>query len=254
MAVAIVTGASSGLGAEYVKKLSEKRRVDEIWVIARRKERLLALQEKTEVPVRIFALDLTDEKDMESFRETLSKERPDVRYLINAAGFGKIGNYRDIDRKDALNMIHLNCLAAVDMTESVLPFMKRGGRILEIASTAAFQPLQGLNVYAATKAFLLRYARGLSAELLGTGITVTAVCPYWIKDTEFIPVAAETESKAVRHFPLSSRKKNVAAVSLFFSEAGFPVCTPGIVCSLHRIVSLLPDTILQLGWGLTRRI
>lgn len=254
MSVAIVTGASSGLGAEYVRKLSEKGRVAEIWVIARRVERLQALKEEVAVPVRIFSMDLTSREEMDAFRETLAREEPVVSYLINAAGFGKIGTYRDISRREALNMIRLNCMAAVDMTETVLPYMEKGGRILEIASTAGFQPLQGLNIYAASKAFLLRYARGLGAELVGTGITVTAVCPYWIRDTEFIPVAAETGSRSVRHFPLSSKKKSVVAVSLFFAEKGFPVCTPGVVCTLHRIVSLLPDTILQLGWALIRRV
>ena len=254
MSIAIITGASSGLGAEYARQISEKNKVDEIWVIARRVERLEALKKELSVPVRIFQMDLVADGDMERFRETLAEEKPDVAYLIHAAGFGKIGTYQQIDRKVSMGMVRLNCEAAVDITESVIPYMRRKSRIIEIASTSAFQPFQGLNVYAASKAFLLRYSRALGVELLGTGITVTAVCPYWIKDTEFIPVAGETKSTAIHHFAFASKKKNVVAVSLFFAEKGFPVCTPGIVSSIHRVMTVLPDSVLQLIWSGLRRL
>lgn len=253
MNIAIITGASSGLGAEFAEQLANTEKPDELWLIARREERLHALAGRLPVKCRVLPLDVTDSEAMEGFRKMLKEEKPNVRTLIVAAGMGKIGTYRDIDRKAALAMVRLNCEAAVDMTESVLPYMEGGARILEIASTSAFQPLQGLNIYAATKAFLLRYSRGLGAELLPRGIRVTAVCPYWIKDTEFIPVAKETESAAVRHFPLASKRKNVAAASLLASRLGFPVCTPGVICTLHRIVSALPDSVLMLGWEGIRR-
>ena len=254
MSIAIITGASSGLGAEYARQISQKNRVDEIWVIARRVDRLEALKKELSTPTRIFQIDLSAENDMERFRQTLAEEKPDVEYLIHAAGFGKIGTYKQIDRKASMAMVRLNCEAAVDITESVIPYMRRKSRIIEISSTSAFQPFQGLNVYAASKAFLLRYSRALGVELFGTGITVTAVCPYWIKDTEFIPVASETKSTAIRHFTFASKKKNVVAVSLFFAEKGFPVCTPGIISSIHRVMTILPDSVLQLIWSGLRRL
>ena len=170
MSIAIITGASSGLGAEYARQISQKNRVDEIWVIARRVDRLEALKKELSTPTRIFQIDLSAENDMERFRQTLAEEKPDVEYLIHAAGFGKIGTYKQIDRKASMAMVRLNCEAAVDITESVIPYMRRKSRIIEISSTSAFQPFQGLNVYAASKAFLLRYSRALGVELFGTGI------------------------------------------------------------------------------------
>lgn len=259
MKTAIVTGASSGLGREYVRRLDRrslagKEPLDEIWVIARRRERLAGLKEECRTPVRILSADLTEESSMDEIRALLKKESPDVRMLICAAGFGKIGNYETVGRENELRMIDLNCRAAVDITQSVLPYMSRGSCIIEVCSTAAFQPFQELNVYAASKSFLLHYTRGLSAELSPRRIKVCAVCPYWIRDTEFIPVAKETKSASIRHFPLSSRVSSVAAVSLWCARAGLPVSTPGIVCTVHRIVSMVPDSLLMLLWALLRRL
>ena len=254
MRIAIITGASSGLGAEYIKQIDKKYRFSELWIIARRKKRLENIARETRTKVRVLAMDLTDTAMREKLASILAKTKPVVGLLINAAGMGKIGRYDEIGPQNELAMIRLNCEAAVAVTQIVLPYMRKGSRIMQICSTAAFQPLQGLSVYAASKAFLLRYSRGLGAELLGTGIRVTAVCPYWIKDTEFIPVAKETESSAVRHFPFASVKRSVAAVSLWVSKVGFPVCTPGIFCTIHRIISIIPDTVLMLGWEGIRRI
>lgn len=186
MKIAIVTGASSGLGSEFVRQIRKQEKLDEIWVIARRKDRLMTLEKELRTHLRIITGDLTKPETLREIEAMLWKEKPDVRILVNAAGYGKIGSWRDIKRVDVDGMIDLNCKAAVAMTQISLPFMKRGARILQICSTAAFQPFQYLSVYAATKAFLYRYSRALRVELYGTGIRVTAVCPYWIKDTEFI--------------------------------------------------------------------
>ena len=254
MAIAIITGASSGLGSEFVQQVSEKKKPNEIWVIARRKERLSALARSVKTPLRILPMDVTSRENMEKLRHLLAEEKPEVSLLVHAAGMGKIGSYEEIGREKAMAIVRLNCEAAVDVTESVLPYMHRGARIIEIASTSAFQPFQGLNVYAASKAFLLRYTRGLAVELSGTGIRATAVCPYWISDTEFIGTASETGSRKIRHFPLASKKRSVAALSLLASDLGLPVCTPGVICTGHRLISVLPDTVLQGMWALIRRI
>lgn len=254
--IAIVTGASSGLGAEFVRQMDIKEQLDEIWVIARRQERLEALGEQVRVPLRILAWDLTKPESLERLSELLAREKPSVAVLINAAGFGKIGSVRDIPLTDCEAMVDLNCRAAVSVTQRVLPYMETGSRILEICSTAGFQPFQYLNVYAATKAFLYRYTRALRVELMKSGIHVTAVCPYWIRDTEFIGTAQDTrDSRYIRHFPLASRKKRVAAMALRDSRLNLPVSTPGLVCSLHRLAAkVIPNSLMMGLWGLLRRI
>lgn len=254
--IAIVTGASSGLGSEFVRQLDAQEKLDEIWVIARRRERLEQLAGELHTPLRILSLDLTDKASFSEILTLLHDENPLVHMLINAAGFGKIGSYRDISLADCDNMIDLNCRAAVDMTQLVLPFMKRGSHILQICSTAAFQPFPYLNIYAASKSFLYRYSRALRLELLGRGITVTAICPYWIKDTEFIGTAKKTSnSNYIKGFPLSSRMKSVVHLSLMAGNMGFAVATPGIMCTLHRIVAKFIPSELMMGiWSIIRRL
>lgn len=255
--IALITGASSGLGREFAMQISRsEERPQEIWAVARRKNRLEELQKLCGIPVRPIPLDLTRQESIRKLEELLQKEKPVIRLLVNAAGFGKIGRYSEISREDTDRMIDLNCRAAVDVTLLSLPYMRRGGRILEICSTSAFQPFPYLNVYAASKSFLYRYSRALRVELFGEGIRVTAVCPYWIKNTEFIPKAKDTGGgEAVRHFPLASRRETVVKLALRDSRLGLPVSTPGPVCFLHRIAAkFIPSEIMMGLWALIRRI
>lgn len=257
MGIAIVTGASSGLGKEFVYQIASKEKnINEIWVIARREERLKELAGRIDIPIQILPLDLTKRESIDYFIEYLETRKPQIDILVNAAGFGKIGSYSDISRQDNDNMIDLNCRAAVDMTTAVLPYMKRKSRILEICSTSAFQPFQYLNVYAATKAFLYRYSRALRIELLPRGIHVTAVCPYWIRDTEFIHKAKHNgNEKKIKNFIFASRAKNVVGMALNDSRIGLPVSTPGPICFIHRIVAkFIPHEIMMWLWELIRRL
>ena len=259
MKVAIITGASSGLGKEYVKELGRKEpEIDEIWAIARRKDRLKELGRLSRIPVRELSYDLAEKSSIDALSALLAEEKPDIRILINAAGIGKIGSSVDIGREDTDRMIDLNCRAAVDMTYICIPYMSAGARIMEICSTAGFQPFQYLNVYAASKAFLYRFSRALRVELFSRKIKVTAVCPYWIKDTEFIPAAESggaKRDKKIRHYPLSSGVHSVAVHSLLDSRLGFAVSTPGIVCTVHRIAAKVIPSELMMGiWAILRRV
>jgi uncharacterized protein len=246
MDIAIVTGASSGIGREFVYLLDEEG-LDEIWVIARREERLQTLQNETCTRLRILACDLREREVFDGISHLLDTEKPHVCYLINSAGFGKIGSFADIPLDDLLDMIDLNCRAAVALTQVSIPFMPRGSHILEICSSAAFQPLPYLNVYAATKALLYRYSRALRVELAPQGIVVTAVCPYWIRDTEFIHVAQKTKNSSYIHaFPWASTQRTVALRSLRAAKNNVAVVTPGLIPFLHRIItSLLPHSFMM---------
>jgi len=261
MRIAVVTGASSGLGAEFVRQLLERDRLEEIWLIARRADRMEALCRSLahaagSCRLRPIPMDLTEEAALRRYGALLEEEKPELHWLVNAAGFGKIGVNAELGREELDRMVLLNAKAAMDMTQLSLPFLGRGSRVLEICSTAAFQPLTGLGVYAATKAFLLSYSRSLRFELRPRGITVTAVCPYWIKDTEFIPVAKETlDNTAVRHFPLASRSRRVVGWALTDAQLGLAVSTPGVVCALHRLLAkFVPHSIMLLGWEGFRRL
>lgn len=258
--IALITGASSGLGREYAKGLDRTEKdLDEIWLVARRADRLTALAETLTHGTRTFPLDLTQPESLTALKTALTEEGAEVAVLINCAGLGKIGNYAKLTLAETHNMIDLNDRAAVDVTVTALPFMGPGGRILEICSTAAFQPLQHFGVYGASKVFLYHYTRALRAELLPRRIRVTAVCPYWMADTEFIPVAkaaeAQGEKPAIRHFALGVPAARVARRSLRTNRLGMAVSTPGLFCTAHRFFSkLIPREVLIAFWEVLRRL
>ena len=253
--IAIVTGASSGLGREFVKQISKSRALDEIWVIARRKDRLEEVRKLSKVALRPIALDLTEKSAFDVLRHALEAENPDVRFLVNAAGVGKIGLTRELTVQENDQMIDLNCRAAVDTTLTVLPYMSRGSELINICSVAGFQPLTGLNTYAATKAFLLNWTKALHHELLLSGIRVTALCPYWVKDTEFIPVAKDTGKTSINNFYFAGHAKYIVREALRASRLNLWVCSPGMVAKAERLISwVLPDCVIVPVWDLLRRL
>lgn len=184
MKIAIVTGASSGMGREFVRQLSGYVQVDEIWAVARRQEALEALKAEAPVPVRPIALDLLQTESFDTIRSLLEGEKPEIRLLVNAAGFGKFGAYHKTSIEDDCRMIDLNCKALLVMTRLCIPYMPSGSHILELDSLSAFQPVPYITTYGATKAFVLSYSRAMNRELKSRGIRVMAMNPGWVK-TEF---------------------------------------------------------------------
>ena len=199
MKIAIVTGASSGMGREYVRQLSEYVQVDEIWAVARRREALEALKAETTVPVRPVVLDLLEMESFDKIRAMLEETRPEIALLVNAAGFGKFGAYHKTSIEDDCRMIDLNCKALLVMTRLCIPYMKPGSHILELDSLSAFQPVPYITTYGATKAFVLSYSRAMNRELKGKGIRVMAMNPGWVK-TEFFRHAFQTNDGEVQYF------------------------------------------------------
>lgn len=183
--IAVVTGASSGIGKEFVLQLSAHlKHIDEIWVIARRTGKLFELENQVEQKITVCPADLSKPEDIKSIQNLLEKEKPFISVLVNAAGFGVHGDFEMQDAKKSLDMVQVNCYALTAMTKICLPYMAKGGRIIQIASSAAFVPQPKFAVYAATKSYVLSFSRALNAELSSRKISVTAVCPGPV-DTEF---------------------------------------------------------------------
>ena len=150
MNIAIVTGASSGMGREFVLQLSKYVHIDEIWAIARRADALEALKKEVSVPVRPVVLDLCEPASFDAIAKMLDSEEPNIKLLVNAAGFGKFGAYHKVSLEDERRMIDLNCKAVVLMTRLCIPYMGRGSHILQLDSLSAFQPVPYITTYGAT--------------------------------------------------------------------------------------------------------
>ncbi len=248
MKIAVITGASSGIGREFAYQLTAEEQFDELWVIARRKERLEELKEALPCKVRVIAMDLTDEEALEAYSALLEAEKPQVSLLINAGGFGKFGRYDQIPLQDCMDMIDLNCKALVAMTQRTLPYIPNGGRILQVDSLSAFQPVPYLNVYAATKAFVLSYSRALKAELKERGIQVLAFCPGWVK-TEFFNHAYQTSEDAVTYYNKVFTAEEVVKDALKALKKGKDVCVPSWQNKLQVLgVKLLPTKFVIKTW------
>ncbi|MBQ2083517.1 MAG: SDR family NAD(P)-dependent oxidoreductase [Firmicutes bacterium] len=193
MNIAVITGASSGMGREFVYAVDREYELDELWVVARRKERLEELQEKCRAKVRPLAWDLADPASFERFRSLLEAEKPHIRVLVNAAGYGLFGTFEEMGLEEQLGIVDVNDKALTAMCLLSLPYMEKGDGIVNLGSNSSHQPVPFLNVYAASKAYVLSFSRGLGRELKPRGVHVMCVCPGWIK-TEFMDTAVRDDT------------------------------------------------------------
>ena len=184
MKIAVVTGASSGIGREFVYAVDKNYSFDEIWVIARRAERLEELKEKCRNPIRPVALDLAADADLKVYAELLEKEKPEIALLVNAAGCGVFGPFEEKDLDALLHSARLNALSLTAMCHLSLPCMKSGSAIINMGSNSSWQPVPYQAVYGASKSYVLSLSRAIGRELRPRGVHVMCVCPGWIK-TEF---------------------------------------------------------------------
>lgn len=249
MKIAIVTGASSGMGREFVLQLPGYVQVDEIWAIARRAEALEQLKAESTVPVRPVILDLCNQESFTAYAALLADEKPQVALLVNAAGFGKFGTYDKIPLSEDLRMIDLNSKALVAMTRLTLPYMSSGSHILQLDSLSSFQPVPYITTYGATKAFVLSYSRALNAELKSAGIRVMAMCPGWVK-TEFFNHAFQTSQTDVQYFNHIYEAADVVATGLHhLYKTKKDVSVHGLpIRNQVRLVKLLPHTLVMKVW------
>jgi len=193
MKTAIITGASSGLGREFARQLTDIfPEIECCWLIARREDRLEEIaREMVGVETVCLPLDLCDSMSFTTLQEKLAAEKPEVAILINNAGCGYLGRMGETETAVQTRMVDLNVRAMTAMTNLVIPYMPAGGRILNTSSIASFCPTPRMTVYGASKAYVSSFTVGLSEELKRRDITVTAVCPGPMK-TEFLDVGSIT--------------------------------------------------------------
>lgn len=214
--IAIITGASSGMGKDFALQLSKDYQylcIDEIWLVARRIEKLNLLAEEIKKidgapKPRAIPLDVSGVVGANNFKSILEEEKKlgafEITVLVNNAGFGTYGPFEETPIEKEMQMIETNCVALTGITGYALPFMNENSHIINTASMAAFAPLGNFAVYGATKAFVLSFTLALAAELKPKGIHVCALCPGSVS-TEFANVASNGARKEVLH-GISSEK------------------------------------------------
>lgn len=187
MSVAIITGASSGLGSEFCRAL-DRMGYDELWLVARRADRLAAMSEELGTESRTIVADLSVDEGLDALFEEIRASSPDIGCLVNCAGMGRFGSTDRIPQEDTRMMISLNVEALARITSFCIPFMGRGSSIIQVCSASAYLPLPELNVYSASKSFVRSFCNGLRPELRSREISVLEVSPGWI-ETDFIPLS-----------------------------------------------------------------
>lgn len=247
MNIAVVTGASSGMGREFCKRF-DGFGFDEIWGIALEADLLETLKKELKTPFKPLALDLTKKSSFTKYKQELKKYKPNVLWLANCSGYAKFGSYYEIPTEISSNMIELNCIGLVRMTEYTLPYMEAGGRIIQIASVGAFQPVPYMNVYAASKTFVLHYARALNIELEPRKISVTCVCPFWTK-TNFFNVAQKTKANVVTNYAAMYEPEQIINKAIKDATKRKELSICGFIARTQvRLVRMLPPRLVMRVW------
>lgn len=247
MKIAVITGASSGMGREFVRQLSKEQRFDEIWVIARRLDRLEELKTEIGDNIRPVAMDLTNEKCIEDYKAMLEREKPEVAVLVNAGGYGKFDAFNKLTLEEQLGMIDLNAKALTAMTYVTLPYLKGGSKVYQIGSLSSFQPVPYIGVYGATKAYVLSFTRAINAELRHTGIKMMAVCPGWVK-TEFFDRAVVDEG-VITYYNQFFTAEQVVSRAIKDMKKGKDVSVVGpMIRAQVLLTKLLPHSLVMKIW------
>ncbi len=245
MKIAVVTGASSGLGEEYVKRIVRQMpQIEEIWVIARRLEKLEALALKFKKQrIRCLPFDLTQSESYTKYREILDKEKPEISLLINNAGCGKLGLLIDAVCEEQTHMVDLNCRALTAITVQSLPYMERGSGIVNVCSIASYSPTPRMTVYSATKSYVAAFSKSLGEELRPHGITVLTVCPGPMA-TDFLDTADITgRSRTFETLPYC-HPETVARQSIKRLLKGKTWYTNRFIYKVYRVLGkLLPHSL-----------
>ena len=238
MKIAIVTGASAGLGREIVRQIEAVfPEIEQYWLIARRQNRLKELAASLpEGRAECLPLDLCDPMSFITLQEKLAAEQPEVALLVNNAGCGYLGSIGEVETSTQTRMIDLNLRALTAVTNITVPFMVPGSRILNVSSIAAFCPTPRMTVYSASKSYVSAFTIGLAEELKPKGITATAVCPAPMQ-TEFLEAGRIAgNSRMFETLPYCDQVQ-VAGGALRAARAGRTIYTPKLFYKFYRLVA-----------------
>lgn len=246
--IAIITGASSGFGKEFVKLLLDEPEISEIWAIARSGDKLWQLSQEFGPKIVAIPADLSDKESYDTLRKRLETTHVSVQYLVNNAGYAKLCAYDDLSVDESLNMIDLNIGAVVALGLICIPHMPSGSHILNIASQASFFPLPYQNLYSSTKTFVRNYTRALNVELKEKGICATAVCPGWMKTALFDRCLIGAKKAATNFFGIVEPDV-VAQKALRDAKKGKDISVYGLYVKLtHLLSKLLPQRVMMKLW------
>lgn len=246
MKIAVITGASSGMGREFVYAIDKEFELDEIWVIARREEKLRELNDRCRTAVRSVALDLLERESYQKYKEMLETEKPEIQVLVNAAGFGLFGTFTEMDMDKQLDIIQLNDQALTAMSHISIPYMPAGSHLVNLASNSSWQPVPYINVYGASKAYVMSFSRALGVELQNRGIHVMAVAPGWIK-TEFFDHAVHDDT--IKYYDRYYTAEQVIERAMKDLRKKKAVSILGLPVRMQvRLVKHLPVSLIMKTW------
>ena len=251
MKVAVVTGASAGLGLEFLRHLNEfLPEIEEYWLVARNREKLETAAQGLARPVRIIPLDLTLDESYGELARIAGEAKAEVRLLINNAGCGYLGNVGEGELFRQTRTVDLNLKGLTATTHVLIPYMTKGSRIINVSSIASFCPNPRMTVYSASKAYVTAFSLGIGEELKERGITSTAVCSGPM-DTEFIYLGGiRGQSPMFEVLPYCDPAK-VAKGSLRAAKRGRSVYTPRAFYKLYRVIAKILPVKLMIKFAKT---
>ena len=238
--IAVISGASSGIGAEFAKEL-DKYGLDELWLIGRSKERLDNLTKELSSAVRLFQIDLSKIEAFDEIKLALNEVKPRISYLICSAGVGYNGKFEDITEEQIALTISVNCTALSLLNRLCLPYFDKDTRVINIASGSGFSPQPSFAVYAASKSFVISLSRALGHEQRKNSVYYTAVCPGPV-DTEFFS-NLENVKEYKKKFLISPKKVAIGALKAAKNKR--KVYTPTFSMKLVHLASkILPTSFI----------
>jgi short-subunit dehydrogenase len=256
---ALITGASAGIGREFARQLASRART--LVLVARREQQLNELRAElqnrnVQLNVHLRVVDLSDKSQVEDMISWLEQDKIDINFLISNAGLGDVGPFATSDPNRNEQMLEVNVVAVTTLTRALVPQMisRKRGAILNVSSSAGFLPIPEFNVYAATKAYVNSFTESLRAELRGTGVTATALCPGPVR-TEFQekaqrPGGKPDDAPSAVYVPV----EQVVRDALAAIESDKPLVIPGPLMKLGMfLVRITPMSILRVAWRLGAR-